>query len=183
MRDESSSRGSGEDDLFMMRNMSLGMGLGEIDGALVRVRDDGRATAHSPSRSRAAAVADVRRRRRMMRLRIRLMWLVGSAPNDPNVEVLAVFECKRNPDDARRGFLRRRADLGWLAGESPRGASDSYGDDDGSAREGTTRERYVNRNHPTGHFVFGYHLVRRMERVFFLLSPDRTRLRRHRRRR
>ena len=75
MRDESSSRGSGEDALFMLRNVSLGMGLGEIDGALVRVRDDGRATAHSPSRSRRVAVADVRRRRRMMRLRIRLMWV------------------------------------------------------------------------------------------------------------
>lgn len=169
MRDESSSRGSGEDDLFMMRNMSLGMGLGEIDGALVRVRDDGRATAHSPSRSR--------------RIRVRRRSTaetddappdspdvgLGSAPNDPNVEVLAVFECKRNPDDARRGFLRRRADLGWLAGESPRGASDSYGDDDGSARRGYDPKRYVNRNHPTGHFVFGYHPVRRMERVF--LTP------------
>ena len=84
------------------------------------------------------------------------------------MEVLAVFECKRNPDDARRGFLRRRADLGWLAGESPRDASDD-GDDDGSARRGYDPKRYVNRNHPTGHFVFGYHPVRRMERVF--LTP------------
>ena len=173
MRDESSSRGSGEDDLFMLRNMSLGMGLGEIDGALVRVRDDGRATAHSPSRSR--------RRRSRRRSTAETddappdspgvspgVSSSPSAPNDPNVEVLAVFECKRNPDDARRGFLRRRADLGWLAGESPRDASDD-GDDDGSARRGYDPKRYVNRNHPTGHFVFGYHPVRRMERVF--LTP------------
>jgi hypothetical protein len=76
------------------------------------------------------------------------------------VEVLAVFECKRNPDDARRGFLRRRADLGWLGGESPRDASDET-----SARPAYDPKRYVNRNHPTGHFVRGYHPVRRMERV------------------
>ena len=44
------------------------------------------------------------------------------------------------------------------------------GDDDGSARRGYDPKRYVNRNHPTGHFVFGYHPVRRMERVF--LTPD-----------
>lgn len=151
MRDE--PRGSGEDALFMLRNMSLGMGLGEIDGALVRVRDDekknGGATAFSPSRRSARRETD-------------------DAPPDcnpkpPNVEVLAVFECKRNPDDARRGFLRRRADLGWLAGESPRDASDET-----SARHCAIAydpKRYVNRNHPTGHFVRGYHPVRRMERV------------------
>ena len=170
MRDESSSRGSGEDALFMLRNMSLGMGLGEIDGALVRVRDDGRATAHSPSRSRR-----IRGRRRSTAETEDAPpdspgVGLGSAPNDPNVEVLAVFECKRNPDDARRGFLRRRADLGWLAGESPRDASDD-GDDDGSARRGYDPKRYVNKNHPTGHFVFGYHPVRRMERVFFTPTP------------
>ena len=158
MRDE--PRGSGEDALFMLRNMSLGMGLGEIDGALVRVRDDGRATAHSPSRSRR-----IRGRRRSTAETDDAPpdspgVGLGSAPNDPNVEVLAVFECKRNPDDARRGFLRRRADLGWLGGESPRDASDET-----SARPAYDPKRYVNRNHPTGHFVRGYHPVRRMERV------------------
>ena len=80
------------------------------------------------------------------------------------MEVLAVFECKRNPDDARRGFLRRRADLGWLAGESPRDASDETS----GAGPAYDPKRYVNRNHPTGHFVRGYHPVRRMERV----TPD-----------
>lgn len=163
MRDE--PRGSGEDALFMLRNMSLGMGLGEIDGALVRVRDDekknGGATAFSPSRYSR----DSRRRRTSPPAE------TDDAPPDcnpkpPNVEVLAVFECKRNPDDARRGFLRRRADLGWLAGESPRDASDET-----SARHCAIAydpKRYVNRNHPTGHFVRGYHPVRRMERV----TPD-----------
>ena len=162
MRDESSSRGSGEDALFMLRNMSLGMGLGEIDGALVRVRDDEKAfvkgaTAFSPSRSRDGR----RRRRSAAETDIDAPPdCLGSSPSAPNVEVLAVFECKRNPDDARRGFLRRRADLGWLGGESPRDASDET-----SARPAYDPKRYVNRNHPTGHFVRGYHPVRRMERV------------------
>ena len=163
MRDE--PRGSGEDALFMLRNMSLGMGLGEIDGALVRVRDDEKGVAHtafSPSRS----VAYGRRRRRSG------FPETDDAPPDcnpkpPNVEVLAVFECKRNPDDARRGFLRRRADLGWLAGESPRDASDET-----SARPAYDPKRYVNRNHPTGHFVRGYHPVRRMERVTPVAGSD-----------
>jgi hypothetical protein len=160
MRDE--PRGSGEDALFMLRNMSLGMGLGEIDGALVRVRDDEKAfvkgaTAFSPSRSRDSR----RRRRSAAETDIDAPPdCLGSSPSAPNVEVLAVFECKRNPDDARRGFLRRRADLGWLGGESPRDASDET-----SARPAYDPKRYVNRNHPTGHFVRGYHPVRRMERV------------------
>ena len=156
MRDE--PRGSGEDALFMLRNMSLGMGLGEIDGALVRVRDEEKGVAHtafSPSRSVAYGRHPSRRSAAE----------TDDAPPDcnpkpPNVEVLAVFECKRNPDDARRGFLRRRADLGWLGGESPRDASDET-----SARPAYDPKRYVNRNHPTGHFVRGYHPVRRMERV------------------
>ena len=151
MRDE--PRGSGEDALFMLRNMSLGMGLGEIDGALVRARDDGAfATAFSPTDDAPPDSPGVS--------------LPSSSPSAPHVEVLAVFECKRNPDDARRGFLRRRADLGWLAGESPRDASDET-----SARHCAIAydpKRYVNRNHPTGHFVRGYHPVRRMERV----TPD-----------
>ena len=149
MRDERSD----DDALFMLRNVSLGMGLGELDGALVRVRDAARAFASSPSRRRAtreppraaqpaAETADAR--------------TPSSRPHAPPVEVLAVFECKRNPDDARRGYLRRRADLGWLAGAA--GDSESLG-------AAYDPKRYVNRHHPTGHFVRGTHPTRRMERV------------------
>jgi hypothetical protein len=74
-----------------------------------------------------------------------------TSSSPPPVEVLAVFECKRNPDDAHRGFLRRRADLLWLAGDETKNAYDP--------------KRYANKHHPTGHFTRGYHPVRRMEPV------------------
>jgi len=95
--------------------------------------------------ARRAVAADVRRRRRIsMRLRIvsdrlRLLQTWRSSRSS---------SASATPDDARRGFLRRRADLGWLGGESPRDASDET-----SARPAYDPKRYVNRNHPTGHFV------------------------------
>ncbi|HEX8361108.1 MAG TPA: hypothetical protein VF613_13430 [Longimicrobium sp.] len=54
---------------------------------------------------------------------------------DP-VEVLAVVEAKRNPNDVAHGFTRRHADLAWLSGDRR-----AY---DPAAR--------VTRHFPTGHF-------------------------------
>lgn len=56
----------------------------------------------------------------------------GSSP----VEVLAVVEAKRNPNDVAHGFTRRQADLAWLSGD--RAAYDA--------------PRHVTRSFPTGHF-------------------------------
>lgn len=130
------------DDLFILRNVSLGMAFGEIDGALVRVRDARAAYASSPKEKKASSSSE----HETVSLKEET---TSSSP--PPVEVLAVFECKRNPDDARRGFLRRRADLGWLAGDETKNAYDP--------------KRYANKHHPTGHFTRGYHPARRMERV------------------
>lgn len=52
------------------------------------------------------------------------------------VEVLAVVEAKRSPNDVAHGFTRRQADLAWLAGH--RAAYDPA--------------RHVTRHFPTGHF-------------------------------
>ena len=136
-----------QDELFILRNVSLGMAFGEIDGALVRVRDARAAYASSPfqgkkktsSSSEHLSTVSLEKKEET----------TSSSP--PPVEVLAVFECKRNPDDARRGFLRRRADLLWLAGDETKNAYDP--------------KRYANKHHPTGHFTRGYHPVRRMEPV------------------
>lgn len=130
------------DDLFILRNVSLGMAFGEIDGALVRVRDARAAYASSPKGKKTSSSSE----HETVSLKEET---TSSYP--PPVEVLAVFECKRNPDDARRGFLRRRADLGWLAGDETKNAYDP--------------KRYANKHHPTGHFTRGYHPARRMERV------------------
>jgi hypothetical protein len=136
-----------QDELFILRNVSLGMAFGEIDGALVRVRDAHAAYASSPfqgkkktsSSSEHLSTVSLEKKEET----------TSSSP--PPVEVLAVFECKRNPDDAHRGFLRRRADLLWLAGDETKNAYDP--------------KRYANKHHPTGHFTRGYHPVRRMEPV------------------
>ena len=154
MRDE--PRGSGNDALFMLRNVSLGMGHGEIDGALVRVRDAARAFSPSPSRRRATNAPPGRAQTAAERVSAaeRASSSAQKQPKQtqaPPVEVLAVFECKRNPDDARRGFLRRRADLFWLAGAT------ENKNDSGDARFLYDPKRYVNKHHPTGHFVrYGY---------------------------
>lgn len=52
------------------------------------------------------------------------------------VEVLAVVEAKRNPNDVAHGFTRRQSDLAWLAGH--RAAYDAA--------------RHVTRHFPSGHF-------------------------------
>jgi hypothetical protein len=134
-----------EDELFILRNVSLGMAFGEIDGALVRVRDARAAYALSPFQGKKAVSSS----EHLSTVSLKKKEETPSSP--PPVEVLAVFECKRNPDDARRGFLRRRADLLWLAGDETKNAYDP--------------KRYANKHHPTGHFTCGYHPMRRMEPV------------------
>jgi hypothetical protein len=52
------------------------------------------------------------------------------------VQVLAVVEAKRNPNDVAHGFTRRQADLAWLSAD--RAAYDAA--------------RHVTRRFPTGHF-------------------------------
>ena len=59
------------------------------------------------------------------------------------VTVLAVFECKRNPDDCASGYVKRVGDLHWLSG--------------GATTRVYDREQYVNKNYPSGHFTVGYH--------------------------
>ena len=72
----------------------------------------------------------------------------GSDPESaPAVDVLAVVECKRNPDDVARGFHARQTTLGWLAGSN-------YDPED-----------WRNKRHPTGHFARGFHPVRLATRV------------------
>ena len=134
-----------QDELFILRNVSLGMAFGEIDGALVRVRDARAAYASSPFQGKKTSSSS----EHLSTVSLKKKEETPSSP--PPVEVLAVFECKRNPDDARRGFLRRRADLLWLAGDETKNAYDP--------------KRYANKHHPTGHFTCGYHPVRRMEPV------------------
>ena len=136
-----------QDELFILRNVSLGMAFGEIDGALVRVRDARAAYASSPFQGKKKTVSSSEH---LSTVSLKKKEETTSS-YPPPVEVLAVFECKRNPDDARRGFLRRRADLLWLAGDETKNAYDP--------------KRYANKHHPTGHFTFGYHPVRRMEPV------------------
>jgi hypothetical protein len=123
------------------------MAFGEIDGALVRVRDARAAYASSPFQGKKKASSSSEH---LSTVSLKKKEETTSS-SPPPVEVLAVFECKRNPDDARRGFLRRRADLLWLAGDETKNAYDP--------------KRYANKHHPTGHFTCGYHPVRRMEPV------------------
>jgi len=136
-----------QDELFILRNVSLGMAFGEIDGALVRVRDARAAYASSPFQGKKKTSPSSEH---LSTVSLEKKEETTSS-SPPPVEVLAVFECKRNPDDARRGFLRRRADLLWLAGDETKNAYDP--------------KRYANKHHPTGHFTRGYHPVRRMEPV------------------
>jgi hypothetical protein len=57
------------------------------------------------------------------------------APGVP-VEVLALVEAKRNPNDLGHGFRRRQENLAWLRGD----------------RQRYDAERFRNRHFPTGHF-------------------------------
>ncbi|HLL82500.1 MAG TPA: hypothetical protein VK420_07600, partial [Longimicrobium sp.] len=59
----------------------------------------------------------------------------GSGGASP-VEVLAVVEAKRNPNDVAHGFTRRQADLAWLCRD----------------RTAYDPARHVTRRFPTGHF-------------------------------
>jgi hypothetical protein len=49
--------------------------------------------------------------------RTELDQVVVRGSGDSPVEVLAVIEAKRNPNDVAHGFTRRQADLAWLSGD------------------------------------------------------------------
>jgi hypothetical protein len=68
--------------------------------------------------------------------RTELDQVVVRGSGDTPVEVLAVVEAKRNPNDVAHGFTRRQADLAWLSGH--RAAYDPA--------------MHVTRHFPTGHF-------------------------------
>jgi hypothetical protein len=68
--------------------------------------------------------------------RTELDQVVVRGSGDVPVEVLAVVEAKRNPNDVAHGFTRRQADLAWLSGH--RAAYDPA--------------RHVTRHFPAGHF-------------------------------
>jgi hypothetical protein len=70
--------------------------------------------------------------------RTELDQLVVRPAGDPEtpVEVVAVIEAKRNPNDLAHGFLRRLENLSWLAGH----------------REGYEAEAYRTASSPGGHF-------------------------------
>ena len=68
--------------------------------------------------------------------RTELDQVIVRGSGETPVEVLAVVEAKRNPNDVAHGFTRRQADLAWLSGE--RAAYDPA--------------RHVTRHFPTGHF-------------------------------
>lgn len=59
----------------------------------------------------------------------------SGTPGEP-VEVLALVEAKRNPNDLGHGFRRRQENLAWLRGD----------------RDRYDPERFRNRHFPTGHF-------------------------------
>ena len=68
--------------------------------------------------------------------RTELDQVVVRGSGDSPVEVLAVVEAKRNPNDVAHGFTRRQEDLAWLSGR----------------RDAYDPTRHVTRNFPTGHF-------------------------------
>lgn len=134
-----------EGDLWLLRNVTLGMAAGEIDLAVVRARRD------DPSAFVDAIPRDgdgVRRRAGNDTTAESARGASGpDSESAPAVDVLAIVECKRNPDDVVRGFHARQTTLGWLAGSD-------YDPED-----------WRNTRHPTGHFVRGYHPVRLATRV------------------
>lgn len=134
-----------EGDLWLLRNVTLGMAAGEIDLAVVRARRD------DPSAFVDAIPRDGDGVRRRAGNDTTAEGARGASGPDsesaPAVDVLAIVECKRNPDDVVRGFHARQTTLGWLAGSD-------YDPED-----------WRNTRHPTGHFVRGYHPVRLATRV------------------
>ena len=155
-RDPTAFRSSsldGEDgELWLLRNVTLGMAAGEIDLAVVRARrDDASAFVDAIPRDGDG----IRRRAGDDTVREGTGTAVegaeGVSDSDPEsapaVDVLAVVECKRNPDDVARGFHARQTTLGWLAGSN-------YDPED-----------WRNKRHPTGHFARGFHPVRLATRL------------------
>ena len=130
----SSDKGAG---LLLLRNVTLGLHSGELDCVLVRVNRESAFVDKIPQDG------DGTTGRRTLIRRGRTRTADDEVEDDvtPAVEILAVFEFKRNPDDVARGFHSRQTTLGWLAGDER-----SY--DAGEWR---------NRRHPSGHFNRGYH--------------------------
>jgi hypothetical protein len=136
--------------VLLLRNVTLGLHSGELDCVLVRVN---RVRDHEGESAFADAIpqdGDGTTGRRTLARRGRTA-ATRAADFDgderdgddkaPAVEVLAVFEFKRNPDDVARGFHSRQTTLAWLAGD-----------------EATYDPReWANRRHPSGHFRRGYH--------------------------
>lgn len=123
--------------LLLLNNVHLWMSHGEIDGVLMEVNDlDG-------------AFVDERMGKQSGIKMERLMESNGnnSLDSTPPVTVLAIFECKRNPDDARLGVLKRACDLSWLSGD----------------RKSYRPDAYVNKYYPTGHFTCGVHPISKIE--------------------
>jgi len=68
--------------------------------------------------------------------RTELDQVVVRGSGESPVDVVAVVEAKRNPNDVAHGFTRRQADLAWLSGQ----------------RDAYDPARHVTRHFPTGHF-------------------------------
>ena len=140
--------------VLLLRNVTLGLHSGELDCVLVRVNHSGET--ESAFVDAIPQDGDGTTGRRTLARRGRTAAAAAAAGDDgddeknqknqknqnrPAVEVLAVFECKRNPDDVARGFHSRQTTLAWLAGDEA-----AY-----DPRE------WANRRHPSGHFRRGYH--------------------------
>ena len=140
----------GDADVLLLRNVTLGLHSGELDCVLVRVN---RSETESAFVDAIPQDGDGTTGRRTLARRGRTATTTAAAGDyddddeknrarrRPAVEVLAVFEFKRNPDDVARGFHSRQTTLAWLAGDEA-----SY-----DPRE------WANRRHPSGHFRRGYH--------------------------
>ena len=140
----------GDADVLLLRNVTLGLHSGELDCVLVRVN---RSETESAFVDAIPQDGDGTTGRRTLARRGRTAAAARGGQDDddddeknrarrrPAVEVMAVFEFKRNPDDVARGFHSRQMTLAWLAGDEA-----SY-----DPRE------WANRRHPSGHFRRGYH--------------------------
>ena len=116
---------------MLLRNVTLGLHSGELDCVLVRVNHSGET--ESAFVDAIPQDGDGTTGRRTLARRGRTAAAAAVAGDDelddekkkknqknqnrPAVEVLAVFECKRNPDDVARGFHSRQTTLAWLAGD------------------------------------------------------------------
>jgi len=123
-------------NLLLLRNVHLGMAFGELDLVLVSVDDVEEAFVGGDE---TISQKDKKRKKNA-------------------VTVLAVFECKRNPDDCASGYVKRVGDLHWLSG--------------GATTRVYDREQYVNKNYPSGHFTVGYHPCSRIIRPVFPNEVD-----------